>query len=550
MKSILSDWRFYWFLILLPVALFLPAMPIDETRYLTVAWEMRSSGDWLQLHLNGGPYADKGPLLFWLINLSWLVGGMHVWIVRLGVLVASLVSLLVFERLVLRLSADAALARRAAVIFSGVLFFAVFASAIMFDVVLALFVLVALHGLVDFDERRWGRGIGVLSLGLGLGLLTKGPVVLLDVVFVAVLAPWWSDTARAQAGRWYGAQLAGILGGVLVALVWAIASFGPVGFWKAIVLKQTAGRIANSFAHARPFWWYFMVLPVMILPWIVSLRAPWRAWRESVTADKAARFGLVWFVPAFLIFCFLISGKQPHYLLPLLPGLAIYAARVLGDGNARVRGRLFGLLLLVIGIALAAAPWLVGHSAQLPYFSGLVHSGSFSPTEQRVIGGIWPLWGGLIALIGVFLLAHPRAHTRLPVLALASAGAASIGMLTIAQAVGPTVDVTEVALRVRAAQEAGKPIAHIGNHHGLFGFPGRLTQPFERVELGNLYTWCTAHPDGEVITIYSKYGVPVKPEAEVPYRLGRILIWRAADLCNGPHIEQQGKPDTDDTPDD
>ncbi|MBS0591470.1 MAG: glycosyltransferase family 39 protein [Proteobacteria bacterium] len=536
MTKLFADWRFYWFLILLPVALLLPALPIDETRYLTVAWEMRASGDWLHLQLNGAPYADKGPLLFWLVNLAWFLGGMHVWIVRLGVLAASLASLIVFERLVLRISADAALARRAAILLSGVMFFAVFASAIMFDVVLMLFVLMALHGLVDFDERRWRRGIGMLSLGLGLGLLTKGPVVLLDVVFVALLAPWWSATARMQKARWYTVFLVGIFGGLLVALIWAVASFGVLGFWKAIVLKQTAGRIANSFAHARPFWWYFMVLPVMVVPWTLSLRAPWRVWRASFTADKAVRFGLVGFAPAFVVFCF-FSGKQPHYLLPLLPSLAICVAYALGDDAARVRGRAFGALLLVVGALLLAAPWLTARV------------GGFSPTEQQVIAGIWPVWGALIALMGTFLLAHPRAHAQLPVLALASATAASLGMLTLAQAVGPTVDVSAVALRIRAAQEAGKPIVHIGNHHGLFGFPGRLTQPFEKVELADLYTWCAAHPEGEVITIYSKYGVPVKPELEVPWRTGRILIWRAADLCRGPHLDLHAKPDADDTPD-
>src|SRR6478752_8466875 len=98
-ESILRDWRLAWLLLLLPIALFLPAMPIDETRYLSVAWEMRFSGDYLLLHLNGAPYADKGPLLFWLINLAWTAAGIHVWVVRLGVLIASLISLLLFERL-------------------------------------------------------------------------------------------------------------------------------------------------------------------------------------------------------------------------------------------------------------------------------------------------------------------------------------------------------------------------------------------------------------------------------------------------------------------
>ena len=48
-----------------------PAMPIDETRYLAVAWEMWQSGDYLVPHTNGLPYSHKQPLLFWLINFGW-----------------------------------------------------------------------------------------------------------------------------------------------------------------------------------------------------------------------------------------------------------------------------------------------------------------------------------------------------------------------------------------------------------------------------------------------------------------------------------------------
>jgi hypothetical protein len=40
----LGDGRWIWLLLILPVALFLPALPIDETRYLGVAWEMRVHG--------------------------------------------------------------------------------------------------------------------------------------------------------------------------------------------------------------------------------------------------------------------------------------------------------------------------------------------------------------------------------------------------------------------------------------------------------------------------------------------------------------------------
>lgn len=542
MNRILSDWRLYWFLILLPVALFLPALPIDETRYLSVAWELRNSPSWLLLHLNGELYSHKGPLLFWLINVAWTAAGLNVWIVRLGMLVVSLASLLLFERLVRRLdpagaAANDGLATRAAQIFAGMVFFAVFASAIMFDVVLAACVLLALHGIVDFDERRWGRGIAIFSAGLGLGLLNKGPVMLLDAGLVGLLAPWWSATARQVPLRWYAAVFAAVLASVAIGLVYMVSA-GGWSYVNDVVFHQTAARMTQSFAHARPIWWYFMVLPLMILPWTLSLRAPWRAWRDNFAGSKAARFAVAWFLPAFVLFCF-ASGKQPHYLVPLLPGLALYFALVVRDEAARVRGRAFAALLVLAGAFVFAAPWLALHAASVPGLDGLVRSGSFSADEQAVLGGIWPLWGALVAAIGIFLLAYPRASTRIDAVALSAVAAAALGMLVIAQAVGPTLDVSATANRIRAAQESGKPIAHLGWHHGLFEFPGRLTRPLESINLGELYMWCAAHPDGEVVTFYTKYGVPVKPETEVPWRLGRIFTWRAADLCNGPHIAPQ-----------
>ncbi|MDP5347142.1 MAG: hypothetical protein NWQ32_01975, partial [Paracoccaceae bacterium] len=51
-----------------------PLLPIDETRYLSVAWEMRLGDHWIVPFKNGLPYDHKPPLLFWLINLVWIPG--------------------------------------------------------------------------------------------------------------------------------------------------------------------------------------------------------------------------------------------------------------------------------------------------------------------------------------------------------------------------------------------------------------------------------------------------------------------------------------------
>lgn len=42
-------------------------LPIDETCYTGVAWEMLRTGNLLVPHSNGLPYPDKPPLLFWLL---------------------------------------------------------------------------------------------------------------------------------------------------------------------------------------------------------------------------------------------------------------------------------------------------------------------------------------------------------------------------------------------------------------------------------------------------------------------------------------------------
>jgi Dolichyl-phosphate-mannose-protein mannosyltransferase len=551
MKNLLTDWRLLWLLLLLPVALFLPALPIDETRYLAVAWEMRLHGDFLVPHLNGIPYPDKPPLLFWLINLGWLVAGMHAGAVRLGVLASSFASLYLFERLVRRLDPAPALGKNATLLLLGMIYFALFSSAIMFDVLLATWVLVALHGALDLDAQRWRRGVLLLALGFGLGILTKGPVVLLDAGLVVALGPWWSVTAAAHKPRWYGALLLGVLGGAAIALAWAIpaAIAGGDHYADAIFLHQTVDRMTKSFAHRRPLWWYFMVLPAMALPWTVAVRAPWRIWRDSFHSSKSARFGSAWFVPALAVFC-LVSGKQPHYLLPLLPGLALYLAVVLSRDGASLRGRLFGALLLLAGIALAALPFLATHTQDIATLDRFVRDGQLTESSLRVFAGVWPLWGALAVVLGLWLLLRGRTFATPQALALSSVAAASIGMLALAQGVGPYVDVSVAATRIAKAQAVGTPIAHLGWHHGLFEFAGRLTQPLEKVNYSDLNAWCSAHPNGEVVTFYTKYPITTKPELELPYRFGRIMFWRAADLLAAGLPVTPVKPDEDETPED
>ena len=69
--------------LLVAASLARPLLPIDETRYAAVAWEMWTRGDFLVPHLNGEPYHHKPPLLFWLMHAGWAVFGVNEWSPRL-----------------------------------------------------------------------------------------------------------------------------------------------------------------------------------------------------------------------------------------------------------------------------------------------------------------------------------------------------------------------------------------------------------------------------------------------------------------------------------
>ncbi|MGA9993178.1 MAG: hypothetical protein WBP86_12700, partial [Thiobacillaceae bacterium] len=57
------------------------ALP-DEGRYVSVAWEMLTSGNWLYPTLDGLPFFHKPPLFYWITAGSLSLFGTHEWASR------------------------------------------------------------------------------------------------------------------------------------------------------------------------------------------------------------------------------------------------------------------------------------------------------------------------------------------------------------------------------------------------------------------------------------------------------------------------------------
>ncbi|HEY7759891.1 MAG TPA: glycosyltransferase family 39 protein [Burkholderiales bacterium] len=321
-----------WFALVATALWLRPLWPVDETRYLSVAWEMWLRGDFLVPYLNGTPYSHKPPLLFWLMQAGWALFGVNEWWPRAVAPLFALASLFLtalLGRRIWRQHAERGVT--AAWILFGSLLFAAFATLTMFDVLLASFVLLGVHGVVRASQGQVVRGFAQLGAAVGLGALTKGPVILLHLLPVALLAPWWMAHPRPALARWYAGVVVAALLGAGIVLTWALpaGTAGGSAYRDAILWGQTAGRMADSFAHRHVWWWYLPMLPAILFPWLLW-PALWRALNRlrMAPSDPGVRLLLAWTVPAFIGFS-LISGKQPHYLLPLVPGFALLAAHAL-----------------------------------------------------------------------------------------------------------------------------------------------------------------------------------------------------------------------------
>jgi 4-amino-4-deoxy-L-arabinose transferase-like glycosyltransferase len=528
-----------WCVLLTISLLVRPPFPIDETRYLSVAWEMWSRGDLLVPHLLGEPYHHKPPLLFWGMHLGWWLFGVSEWWARLVAPAFALVTLLMSTLTARALWPDRPeVARLVPWLLVGALFWSLFATLTMFDLLVAACTLTAAYGLVlaALHGRWWGHVI--CAAAISVGILAKGPVVLLHALPLMLAAPWWARLPRSRWWRWYAASTAALVVGIALALAWVLpaASRGGEAYADAILWHQSAARISGVDdgrlnAHQHPWWWYLPFLPVLLFPWALWPPA-WRALahvRAHLT-EPGVRWGLCWCISV-LILHSAIGGKQVHYLIPLIAPAVLVLARLLTTGPMTTTrlgqvplAALYGLIALVLLIAPAL-------DADL-----LRRLGTHEAAPQTWLAAIGPWPAVVLLLIAVWTLAVRTSPVAARVRSMALAGLLLLtGLLTtLAPVVSPAYDLRPLSRRIAGWQAAGVTVARVGSYRAEYQFLGRLTQPPQRIFDADIRGWARHHTNGVVLRTYgAKNPLPAwmpPPDEDLPHRGVRLGLWRSATL--------------------
>ena len=387
----------------------------DEGRNAEVAREMAATNDYLVPHLNGLPYLDK-PVVYFAAAaaaMEWL--GPTEIAARLPAYLATLATVVLLVWFARRRWGPSA-GWLAGIAFATMPMVLAYARTTIFDSTLSLFITTAI---ICFVEDR-----PVLAwAALGAGALTKGPIAI-GITLAAVLPYAWLTGVRVRRYfHWHG-----LLAFALVALPWFVAVSARIPeFPHYVFVRETFERMTTrSFHRSAPFWYFLPILPVAAFPWIVPalarlgggrLRWAWEARRVNPTAREAIL--LAAWVLGPLVLLTINQSKLPQYVLPLMPAVALAAARALTLHGPGTGARAYVWIAGGLGIGLlAAGVWFRQAPADM--------FGPLTPAVRAAIPGVaFGIAGTLLVSIVLVALAARRNHAAiiasgyaLPVIAL------------------------------------------------------------------------------------------------------------------------------------
>ena len=334
----------------------------DEPRYAQIAREMFTRHDWIVPTLNGQPWLEKPPLLYWKTINSYRIFGVQDWAARIPAAAhASTLVLVVFffmRRFRPGSQMTAALITASSAAMIG------FGRGVSTDMLLSAPFAMAMLSWWAWHATARKLWLAFFYALLAVGAVAKGPVApALAVLIVAAYALLRRDKNIFLKSLWWP----GFLVFFMFALPWYIAVQMKVPqFFHTFFIEHNLERFGtNLYQHSQPFWYYIPVFLLSTVPWTVfTLMAMVEAGKSGVRrlrAGEAANkeddgftsFLLIWILLPVLFFS-VSRSKLPGYILPAIPAAAVLTADYLWRS---VRAARWAIMLhsLICGGVIAGA---------------------------------------------------------------------------------------------------------------------------------------------------------------------------------------------------
>ncbi len=380
----------------------------DEPYYAACAREMLDRHDWVVPTFNGSLFPEKPPLMYWMMMAGFKVFGVHEFGARCGAALCGVATALGTYVLGRRLFSPEAGLWGGLIVVSTFLF-TISARAATVDSALALLSVGAMLALVygkmprpaEASNEQDGMRAGVdgphfwlsalaMHFCLAVGVLAKGPIgLLLPAASIGLFLMVTNHLARTSdespsvrcwprmiaAARlfspvnfvrslWQMRPVLGVLVVLVVAAPWFIVvSLRTHGEWPAEFFGNYNLRpfVKPILGHSGPLVYYVPVLLAGLFPWSVFLIPAIVDGARRVRHNHPWSPGYVllgcWAVVPFL-FWSICSSKLPHYMVPIVPALALAVGAFLDHAVREPavlrRGLIWSIwgTVILIGVAL------------------------------------------------------------------------------------------------------------------------------------------------------------------------------------------------------
>ncbi|HEX2974067.1 MAG TPA: phospholipid carrier-dependent glycosyltransferase [Tepidisphaeraceae bacterium] len=288
-----------------------------------------------------------------------------------------------------------------------------------------------------------GWALVLFYVGLGLGILAKGPVLFIHLA-VAVAA--FHACYRAAMPRGWKSHLAGVVLLAAIAVPWPLYVIWHVPNALVLWRYESIGELTGeNVEKAREWFFYLPSLPQLCLPWIAVWVIAWGyPFARRGQARRRLLFPLLWY--AGTVFFFSLSAvKKNAYLLPMMPAQVLLIAQAVVGLMAMSRRRSGKWPWLAIevqkvigvgwGIAMGAV--LLLNMSEWPW--GEVPFRALVGVLRQALGQI-TLGGMALAVLAVAVGVFPLVfNTRRQVRPWFAAQAACYGLLLVLSFVGWTI---------------------------------------------------------------------------------------------------------------
>jgi 4-amino-4-deoxy-L-arabinose transferase len=324
----------------------------SEARYAEISREMVRSGDWLHPKLLNIHHYHKPPVTYWLTATAFSVFGVNTFAARFFLVIAFGLQLILLFKLAELVFKNRQTAFYSTLVYGTTPLVLISVRGLTTDAYLNTFVLLSLYFAVRFRESKKISHLYSAAFAMGLGFLTKGPVIfivpLLAIVGLGKVNAW-PAVRISQAGL-------ALLIFVLIGFSWFLFLIAQDSrFADYFFFHHFIDRLAHAevFARKEPWYYYLPVFPLVTLPWIgVFVNGLFKRTATPEATIRITRLLIWWLLIPFIIFS-ASSSKLVLYILPLSIGFSLVTGYYVTTG---LSNRLFLLTISLCGLIYIALP--------------------------------------------------------------------------------------------------------------------------------------------------------------------------------------------------